>query len=366
MEQQTVNQIGMYFGGAAGNQFGKNVYITMIPYKSIDKFLTVFEEVQRKIDNARVKDIAQYILNGLNENNLCFLSAITATCRGNIFYDEIAQKVVIDINSTLSINDGQHRVSGIKLALKKLKKDIESTQDLDELEILNRKLERLEDMTIPVVIFSGIQELHEQQLFHDLNLLAKRPNKSISLKFDHTNPYNFMAKELAVENGYLQEYGVDTEKTQLRETNPNLMLLSTLRNTISYIICGSNNDKKKTLTSENYDSWKETVNEIFNVVFANLPTDCTDRTKYIIGLAVTIQGIGKYANFLLNKDEVIDWKKELGKLSEINWRHSNSMWKSYGGSYDESKKRFVFNGTGSGINGIAQALKENLNPKLID
>jgi DGQHR domain-containing protein len=219
-------------------------------------------------------------------------------------------------------------------------------------------------MTISVVIFANIEEEYEQQLFHDLNLLAKRPNKSISLKFDHTNPYNFMAKELARENEYFILYGIDTEKTQLRESNPNLMLLSTLRNTISYIIAGTDNDKRNVLTNENYDEWKQTVNDVFNTVFEKLPNDCNDRSKYIIGLAATIQGIGKYVNSILNSDNVLDWKEVLQRLNEINWRHNNSMWNAYGGSYDADKGRFVFNGTGSGVNGVAKALNDNLTPRL--
>lgn len=355
-------EIGISFSGAAGNQFGKNVFTTMMPYKSIERFLVVFPEVQRNVNKARVKDIAEYVLNGLNKRNYCFLSAVTATCRGEIAYDDASKMVTIDLNSVLSINDGQHRIEGIKLALKNTRKEVNDAKTEEERIVSSQKLERLENMSIPIVIFESLDEQYEQQLFHDLNNLAKTPTKSISLKFDNNDPYTTMAKELAKENQYLIKYGVETEKTQLRETNPNLMLLSTLRNTISCMIAGSENDKNNILNMENYDDRKATIDEVLNEIFKALPIDCNDRKKYIIGTAVTLQGIGKYVYALFNNDEVVNWKEYIAGLRNINWSHDNKMWNGYGGSYDAEKGRFVFGGTGGGINGVRNALNDNNRP----
>ncbi|SDN61992.1 DNA sulfur modification protein DndB [Bacillus sp. OK048] len=355
-------EIGISFSGAAGNQFGKRIYTTMIPYKSIERFLVVFQDVQRNVNKARVKEIAEYVLKGVNKRNYCFLSAVTATCRGEIQYDDQSKAVTIDINSVLSINDGQHRIEGIKLALNNMRKQVKNAKSEEEKVSLKQKLEYLENMCIPVVIFESMDTEYEQQLFHDLNNLAKTPTKSTSLKFDNNDPYTTMAKELARENEYLVKYGVESEKTQLRENNTNLMLLSTLRNTISFMISGSDNDKNNTLNFENYNDLKVTVNDVFNEIFKALPADCNDRKKYIIGTAVTLQGIGKYVNNLLNSEEVVNWKLYISGLQNINWRHENKMWNGYGGSFDLEKGRFVFGGTGGGINGVRNALIENNRP----
>ncbi|MCU7766498.1 DNA sulfur modification protein DndB [Priestia megaterium] len=354
--------IGISFSGAAGSQFGRNIFTTMIPYKSIESFLKVFPEVQRNVNKARVKAIAEYVLNGVNEKNYCFLSAVTTTCRGEVEYNDQSKTVTIDINSILSINDGQHRVEGIKLALKNLRNQVKKEKSTEEKLILSKKLEHLENMCIPVVIFESMDEQHEQQLFHDLNNLAKTPTKSISLKFDNTDPYTAMAKELAKENDYLIKYGVETEKTQLRDNNPNLMLLSTLRNTISFMVSGSDKDKNNALTLENYDDQKNTINEVFDELFKALPSDANDRKKYIIGTAVTLQGIGKYIHSLMNDDDIVDWKSYVSGLQNINWKHDNKMWNGYGGNYDAEKRKFVFGGTGGGINGVRNALNENNRP----
>lgn len=361
MEQAKI-EIGISFSGAAGNQFGKHIFTTMMPYKSIERFLVVFPEVQRNVNKARVKDIAEYVLKGLNERNYCFLSAVTATCRGEIEYDDQSKMVTIDLNSVLSINDGQHRIEGLKSALKIVRKEVTNAKSNEEKLSSKQKLERLENMCIPIVIFESMDEQYEQQLFHDLNNLAKTPTKSISLKFDNNDPYTTMAKELTNENQYLIKYGIETEKTQLRENNPNLMLLSTLRNTISFMICGSDNDKNSELTFDNYDDIKGTVNDALNEIFKALPADCKDRKKYIIGTAVTLQGIGKYVYTLLNNDEIVNWKEYISGMKNINWRHDNKMWNGYGGSYDSEKGKFVFGGTGGGINGVRNALIENNRP----
>ncbi|MFX3636323.1 MAG: DNA sulfur modification protein DndB [Candidatus Pristimantibacillus sp.] len=357
------NSIEVKFPGAAGNQFGRNTYLSVIPFKSVERFLMVFPEVQRKINMSRVKQIAEYVIRGTIDRNYSFLSAVTATCRGPIRYDEESKQVSIDLNATLSINDGQHRIAGIKMALNTLKKDISKESDSLKKEELTKRLERLEKMHIPVVIFDNMDEQHEQQLFHDLNLMASKPTKSVSLKFDNTDPYTLMAKEVSLDNHYLLKYGVETEKTQLRDNNTNLMLLSTLRNMISYIIAGNDKDKgsEDTLCLANYDTWKAEIEEILDILFESLPNDCNDRTKYIIGLAVTLQGIGKYIYNLRNGDS-LNWKDYLVGLKDINWKHNNRMWNGYGGSYDERLERFVFGGTGGGINGVCNALIENNRP----
>jgi DGQHR domain-containing protein len=354
------NTIGVTFYGAAGNQFGRNIFTTMIPFKSVERFLVVFPEVQRKVNKARVKSIAQYILKGLAARNYCFLSALTATCRGDIQYDPNTSQVTIDINAVLSINDGQHRCEGIKLALQHVRKELQEASTPEEAARVKEKLERLENMCVPVVIFEGLDEKQEQQLFHDLNLLAVKPNKSVSLKFDNTDLYNLMAKELKDENEYLRRYGVETEKTQLKETNPNLMVLSTLRNMISFIIAGTDKEND-VLTLDNYDENKQMVNEVLNEIFRVLP-QANDRNTYILGLAATLQGIAKYVHYLLNSNDILNWKEYVAGLGNINWRHDNQAWNGYGGSFDPIKRKFVFGGTGGGIKGVFKFLIDNNRP----
>ncbi|MBM7872254.1 DNA sulfur modification protein DndB [Clostridium pascui] len=352
------NKILVNFQGAAGNQFGLPIYTTMIPFNTLDKFFKVFPNVQRKVNKSRVKSIANYIIKGAESKKLCFLSAITVTCKGDIEYNDEKNLIGIDINTVFSINDGQHRAEGIKLALETSRKDLEKALTESEKKYAKEKYDYISNMTIPVVIFSGIDEIGEQQLFHDLNLLAAKPNKSIALRFDSTDLYNRLAKKISKTNDFLQLYGVETEKTQLKSSSSELMVLSTLRNMISYIISGSEKDKFETLNMDNFDDYLNSANDIFDELFGSLPEDCTNRDKYIIGTAATLQGIGKYIYDIINDADIIDWKSYIRGLKNIDWKHENSIWQNAGGSYIESKKKFVFTGTSAGINGVAKVLKE--------
>lgn len=355
------NSIKISFKGSKGNQFGRETYVTMIPFNKLESFFKVFPEVQRKLSKPRVKSIAKYILDGINKKRMTFLSAITVTCKNEIQYNEDESTIDVDISTVFSINDGQHRSEAIKLAIATLKENIEKSSNQNEREKLTEKLNILENMTIPVVIFTGIDQKGEQQLFHDLNLLAGKPNKSIALNFDSSDLYNRLAKELAKNNEQLLRLKIETEKTQIRGNNNQIMVLSTLRNMLCYIITGANKDKEGILNIETYNEFYNTLDEIINLLFEVLPEDASNREKYIIGTAATVQGIGKYLNEVIYNQNNLDWQSEIEKLGTIDWSHSSSVWEGYGGSYIPEKNKFVFTGTSAGINGVYEALKYNLN-----
>lgn len=351
------NSIKIYFKGSKGYQFNRETYVTMIPFNKLESFFKVFPEVQRKLSKPRVKSIAKYILDGLEKKKMTFLSAITVTCTGEVEYIEENSSIGVDISTIFSINDGQHRSEAIKLALTTLKNNIDKAQDLNEKEKWQKKLETLESMTIPVVIFTGINQKGEQQLFHDLNLLASKPNKSIALKFDSSDQYNRLAKELAKNNEQLILFDVETEKTQLRGNNTQIMVLSTLRNMICYIVTGSNKDKENILNIDTYDSYYETIDEVFTLLFSVLPEDAANREKYIIGTAATLQGIGKFLHHVIENQDNLNWQEAIKKLGKIDWSHRSAVWHKAGGSYISEKNKFVFTGTSAGVNGVYEALK---------
>jgi len=351
------NSIKVSFKGSKGNQFGRDTYVTMIPFNKLESFFKVFPEVQRKLNKPRVKSISKYILDGIDKKRLTFLSAITVTCKDEIDYNEEESTIDVDISTVFSINDGQHRSEAINLALSTLKNGVDSSNNPNEKEKLAEKLTLLENMTIPVVIFTGIDQKGEQQLFHDLNLLAGKPNKSIALNFDSSDQYSRLAKELAKNNESLLKMGVETEKTQIRGNNNQIMVLSTLRNMLCYIITGANKDKEDLLNIETYNDFYNTLDEIINLLFNELPEDVSNRDKYIIGTAATLQGVGKYLNEVIYKRDNLDWQSEITKLGTIKWSHNSKVWEGYGGSYIPEKDKFVFTGTSAGINGVYEALK---------
>lgn len=343
--------------GTKGKQFGKDIYTSLIKFKDLEKFLAVFPQVQRKVDKKRVNLIAGYVLKGLEEGNMSFLTSLTATCRGNIFFNDSKQVIAIDTTSQLSINDGQHRFEGVRRAINELEKEIRKTKGENK-EPLREKLSYLEEMTLPIVIFANISESEEMQLFHDLNNLAKQPSKSVNLRFNQSNLYIRLAKEISLENEYLSAFGVDMENDKLSDKNPNFALLNTIANSICYLLLGKGQQSESFLTKENFQDQKAIVNETFDNLFNHLPSDTPNRKKYLLGKASTLQGICKFIyyakNHLMLSNDVI-----YKVIEDTEWRHDD-IWLNYGGSWDKTKENITFSGSASAISAVYKILMANL------
>ncbi|MDM5332127.1 DNA sulfur modification protein DndB [Ureibacillus composti] len=344
--------------GTKGKQFGKDIYTSLIKFRDLEKFLAVFPQVQRKVDKKRVNLLAGYVLKGLEEGNMSFLTSITATCRGDIFFNDSKQVIAIDTSSQLSINDGQHRFEGVRKAISEIKKEIRKTKAGESKEFLKEKLNYLEEMTLPIVIFANISESEEMQLFHDLNNLAKAPSKSVNLRFNQSNLYIRLAKEVSQENEFLSAYGIDMENDKLSDKNPNFALLNTISNSISFILLGKSRQDDAFLTSENYQIHKEYVNTIFDNLFTTLPSDITNRKKYLLGRASTLQGICKFIYYAKNTLQLSD--DVLYKVIEdTEWRHDD-VWLSYGGSWDKNNEGITFSGSAAAISSVYRILMDNM------
>src|SRR5437764_6721853 len=236
--------------GTEGNQFGRKFYNVTLKFHELEDFMSVFKDVQRNLDRQKVIDISKYVLKGLREDNMSFLTSITSTCRGDILYNSQKEEVSIDLESVLSVNDGQHRYKGIQRAITILERELKQEEDKRKKFLISRKLEALKNMQIPVVIFAGITENMERQLFHDLNQLAKRPTKSVAMKYNQTNLYSILAKHLATENEYFVKYGVDMDKTRLSELNSNMFLLTTVTNSIAFLLNGTDKNDPEVLNED--------------------------------------------------------------------------------------------------------------------
>ncbi|MCT4479137.1 DGQHR domain-containing protein [Peribacillus frigoritolerans] len=344
--------------GTKGKQFGKDIYTSLIKFRDLDKFLAVFPQVQRKVDRRRVNLLAGYVLKGLEEGNMSFLTSITATCRGDIFYNDTKQVIAIDTSSQLSINDGQHRFEGVRKAISEIKKEIRKTKAGESKEQLKEKMNLLEEMTLPIVIFANISESEEMQLFHDLNNLAKTPSKSVNLRFNQSNLYIRLAKEVSQENEFLSTYGVDMENDKLSDKNQNFALLNTISNSISYLLLGKNKQDDSFLTSDNYQAQKGNVNSMLDNLFTYLPSDITNRKKYLLGRASTLQGICKFIYDAKNKMELSD-DLIYKVIEDTEWRH-DEVWLNYGGSWDKNNEGITFSGSAAAISSVYKMLMENL------
>lgn len=343
-----------------GKQFGREIYTALVPFRDLNDFLKVFPDVQRKALNSKIRSIEKYVLSGLSDSfNLRFFSSITATAKGGMFYDEIQKRVAINTReSRLSINDGQHRFLGISEALRRLKGDQNRENTEEGKRAIQLKINELEEMVIPLVIFNQIGEREEKQLFHDLNNLATRPNRSATIKLAQTDKVAVMSRELAEENRYLKHMGVEMDKGMIRGDNENGILLTSLYESIKNILKDVT-ARKREIDPEQYPKYKEYVNDTIDRIFQYLPADVATPDKYIIGKASTLRGITEFI-YKGRKIYGLDEDTIFTAISRVDWTPNPDYWKKYGGTLSASGTSLVFGIGGQSQSAIVTALMDQI------
>ncbi|MGG4145114.1 DNA sulfur modification protein DndB [Paenibacillus algorifonticola] len=130
----------------------------------------------------------------------------------------IGARVWLGQKDVLWVVDGQHRRTAMQLVIEFLE-DIRMTQKYppaksslyphgkeersvpsDEMNVwLECYQVTRSECTVNVEIHLGLDVLEERQLFHDLNNLSKKIEKSLALEFDSSNPVNAFIKESLLE-----------------------------------------------------------------------------------------------------------------------------------------------------------------------
>lgn len=346
-----------------GEQFGREMYTSMLKFKDMMDFLEVFPEVQRNITNRKVIKIKNYVLSGLEDKSaLRFFSSITVTCRGGMFYDQSSYKVAINTHdSKLSVNDGQHRYMGIVEAIRVLQGQINKSKDEEKKEYILLKLNELKNMVIPIVIYNHIDEVSEKQLFADLNNLATRPSRSATIKLSQTDLFSKMARELSEENRYLRHYGVEMDKMSIHSNkNGNTILLTTVYSMIK-LIFGKSGKSAQTVNNfikeENYSYYKKSAMKTFDLLFSGLPHDMDDKSKYLLSKSYALKGI---ARFYYEAKELNVTDENIRKIIEsTDFSKNYDLWKEHGASL--SKHNNIIFTNNLGIMAVYNTLMDKLN-----
>lgn len=303
------------FPAVKGIQANCEYYISMVPMNLLSKLFsentdnTVLPEfrAQRKLNEMRIPEIANYILD--NRNSYVF-SALSASIDGKFQFIQSPQSedvgiLEVDMNATFLINDGQHRKAAIEKAM---------FED-----------ETLADETISIVFFKDEGLTRSQQMFTDLNKHAVKTSNSIATLYDSRDSLAVATKNIINKILFFKKF-TDKEKDNLGKNSSNLFTLNNIYKANQKIVKGgcSSEDEQFLLrywelVSDNIVEWKEVMNREL--------TKKDLRENYIITLAITILALGRLGSFFY---ENRDYKMEnyLTKLSEIDWLRSNPDWKN--------------------------------------
>jgi len=324
-----------------GEQFGRDIYSTIILAKDLERFLAVFPEVQRDINPRKVVSIKNYILTGLMEEKpLRFFPSITVSCRGNTFFDDATQRVAMNIKEVkLSVNDGQHRMMGTISAINQLTKDFHECKN-DKKEQLKEMLDKLNTLGFSVTIFGRLEEAEEKQLFHDTNTLAQKVSKNVNIKLNQVDPFARLATELSFKNEHLQKMGVELEKASIHRNNDNTILLSTVYESLKIMYAKEIKQNRSFVNEETYNIILEEVNDVYNKIFEYLPEDVHIKGKYFLEKSFAFKGIARY--IAENKYNLLGDPENLYKALDINWTYNTSEWEYDGGTLVTSANNNIY------------------------
>lgn len=297
------------FPAMKGIQATNEYFVCMIPLGVLSKIFidepadTLPEfRAQRKINEARIPEIRDYIL---NKRDSYVFSALAASIDGDMRFtphmESNVGEVEIDMNANFLINDGQHRKAAI---IKAIEGD-----------------PTLKDETIAVVLYTDKGLARSQQMFADLNKHAVNASKSLNTLYDFDDPIALITKEVVAQIPFFRKY-TDKEKDNLGKFASKFFTLNTLSDANRRILKAPVNSEEE----------RRFVLDFWNAVVQNMrewnEMDKGDLSKkdlrehYISTQGVTIHALGRLGCYLLqNPENNLD--ACLAGLGDIDWTRSN-------------------------------------------
>lgn len=300
------------FPAVRGTQAGRDYYISMVPLKLLAKLFPSDDEIvlpeyraQRKINETRIPEIRDYILN--NKNNYVF-SALSASIDGKFKFVAVDENDVgileIDMNAVFLINDGQHRKAAIEAALK---------EDSS-----------LSNETISIVFFKDDGLERSQQMFTDLNKHAVKSSNSLSTLYDSRDEIAVATKEIIDKIPFFKKF-TDKERDILGKNSSKLFTLNTIYKANQKIL--HSNECTEEDKQFIYRYWCEVANNIseWKDVCNKKLTKRELREDYIITLSVTINSLGRLGRYFYDNRK-LSLKVSLKGLEKIDWSRDSKNW----------------------------------------
>lgn len=299
------------FSAVRGVQAGRDYYITMIPLRLLpklfnneDEYLLPEYRAQRKINEQRIPEIRDYILD--NPDTYVF-SALSASIDGQFTFESSALDdnigvLHIDMSAVLIINDGQHRKASIESALK--------------------ENPALGDESISVVLFKDEGLKRSQQMFADLNKHAVKPSKSLSTLYDDRDDLSNAVKEVISCIPFLNKY-IDKEHDSLGKFSSKLFTLSNFLRANQRIIKTEDVSDSDNIFLKNYWSLVFAFIDEWRLMDNKRISKCSFKEDYVLTLSVVMNAFGRLGHFFYTENLDLNLLK---KLNSIDWLRSNSEW----------------------------------------
>lgn len=265
---------------------------------------------QRRLNRARVPEIANYLIN--NPDNYT-LSAISASINAVVDFEPVSKDglatnmgtLTIPMGSQILINDGQHRRAAIE----------EAVEAFTELGHDN----------IPVLFFIDEGLKRSQQMFVDLNKNAVRPSDSLSTLYDRRDPGSELARHLVATVECFNRL-TEQEKSSISNRSVKLFTLSSIKLASRSLL---EKKQKDQISSDEMDL----ATEFWTEVSINIPdwlaamnkkaSPAELRETYIHSHGLALHALG-HAGAALISQMSGSWQDQLHNLQSIDWSRSNT------------------------------------------
>lgn len=190
--------------------------------------------------------------------------------------------------------------------------------------------------SIKIELHLGLSIEQERQLFHDLNNLGKKVTRSLSLKFDGSNPITkFIDTVLISEQGLLD---CENEQTDWSKDEGCLARKDIVAiNAIAFLNKSNISGATPAIIEPRMETISQMWASILNLDSFNKPEA---KINTVAAQPVVLKSIAKVVFDLAfsnrrpdNGDTLLD--AALSRLNEVNFRHDNPMWRYYEMSAEE-------------------------------
>lgn len=312
------------------------------------------------LDGKHLPDCLHDILAELGEGPYQALQPFTANIRNiqdtGLEFEDTPSGVVLHLHKTqkLFVVDGQHRLragelvhdwlNGLLTNAKYPKKGlwIGESQEVtsEELELWTAAMTEFgQHFTVDVTVHLGLDPEQERQLFHDLNVLGKKPSSAQSLAFDAANPVSrYVSEHLAPDGKVHGLRVVDTghKKSGVKLDGP-AIFRDDLVSTCSILFRGAFNQSG--ITPLDVIGAEEYANHFWGAI-AKQPTwgePAWDKIT-LLSQATMLKAMAFLVRSFHNGEEARDQKAAHAKRDaiieaisnhEVDFAHANQLWRVY-------------------------------------
>lgn len=192
--------------------------------------------------------------------------------------------------------------------------------------------------TVMVEVHLGLDVDQERQLFHDLNNLAKKVERSLALKFDTSNPVNRFIKEVLIDDILEWDDIQDKDSTDWHEDSGIWSYKDIVAvNALLFLNKTNISGATPSLVDPKVDVASRVWQEIKSIPGFGKPGA---KMKTVIAQPVVVKAIAKLAfDFAFGKRRSVladaHFEKLLTGLANFDFSHSNKIWQYYQMTEDE-------------------------------